>query len=133
MTLNTPDLIAEAGFLYTSDFTADDQPFPVNVASGTLINMPYGYAINSILLRRLAIEGEDYASIIRAQFDQLYEEGSESGTVMCIPLHNDLVAQPHRIKHVRRALEYVLSANHIWQATAADIAESYLEQHLGAT
>ena len=29
---------------------------------------------------------------------QLYEEGAENGTVMCIPLHPFLVGQPHRLK-----------------------------------
>ena len=38
-------------------------------------------------------------------------------------------AQPHRVKYIRQALEYVLSHTNVWQATAAEIAEYYLEQH----
>ena len=48
---------------------------------------------------------------------------------MCIPIHSDLLAQPHRIKYIRQALEYVLGHREVWQVTAAEIAEYYLEHH----
>ena len=132
MTVNTPDLLAEAGFIYNGDLTVDDQPFPIEVAQGTLVSMPYQTPINSTVmsqLQRTGVEADDFARMICAQFNQLYEEGAESGTVMCIPLHNDLVAQPHRIKHIQRALDYVLKHSHVWQPTAAEIAEYYIEHY----
>jgi hypothetical protein len=132
MTVNTPDLVAEAGFIYNGDLSADDQPFPIEVAQGRLVSMPYKTPINSTILsqiQRTGVEADDFAKMVCLQFDQLYEEGAESGTVMCIPLHNDLIAQPHRIKHIRRALEYILGHSHVWQAPAAEIAEYYLQHH----
>jgi allantoinase len=132
LTVNTPDLLAEAGFIYNGDITADDQPFPIEVASGRLISMPYGAVLNSVVMgqrRRTGLEADDFARMIRRHFDQLYEEGAESGSVMCIPLHSDLLAQPHRIKYIREALEYVLGHRDVWQVTAAEIAEYYLQHH----
>jgi peptidoglycan/xylan/chitin deacetylase (PgdA/CDA1 family) len=132
LTNNTPDLLAEAGFIYTGDITADDQPFPIDVAQGRLISMPYGSVINGVVMgqrRRTGWEGDDFARMLCAQFDQLYEEGAESGTVMCVPFHSDLTAQPHRINYMRQALEYMLGHRDVWQATAGDIAEYYVEHH----
>jgi hypothetical protein len=132
MTVNTPDLVAEAGFIYNGDISADDQPFPIEVNHGKLVTMPYKTPINSTImsqLRRTGIEAEDFASMVCAQFDQLYEEGAESGRVMCVPLHNDLIGQPHRIKHIRRALEYMLGHRNVWQAPAAEIAEYYIDHY----
>ena len=141
-TVNTPDLVAEAGFLYSADLSADDQPFPVRVKQGKLITMPYASDINSAGVlgnaAGAAWEGEVFAEMMKRQFDQLYEEGAESGTIMCIGLHNYLTGQPHRIKYIREGLDYVLTHAGIWQATAGDIAEYYMAhyydqmvQHLG--
>jgi peptidoglycan/xylan/chitin deacetylase (PgdA/CDA1 family) len=134
LTVNTPDLLAEAGFIYNGDLNADDQPFPITVEHGKLISMPYG-VINAVVMgqrRRTGLEADDFARIIRDQFDQLYEEGEASGTVMCIPLHSDLTAQPHRIKYIRQALEYILARPNVWQATASDIAQYYLDHYYDA-
>jgi allantoinase len=132
-TVNTPDLVAEAGFLYSADLSADDQPFPIRVRHGRLISMPYASDINSAGVLGNAAgsawEADVFAEMMRRQFDQLFEEGAESGTIMCIALHNYLTAQPHRIRYIREALDYVLSHAGVWQATAAEIAEYYLDNY----
>jgi peptidoglycan/xylan/chitin deacetylase (PgdA/CDA1 family) len=130
-TVNSPDLVAEAGFLYSADLSMDDQPFPVRVKTGRLITMPYGSDINSAGILGTAagsaFEVDDFAEMIRRQFDQLYAEGAESGTIMCVALHTYLTAQPHRARYIREAMEYVLGHSGVWQATAGDIAEYYPE------
>jgi hypothetical protein len=40
-TLNTPDLIAEAGITYDADWHHDDQPLPLRVREGTPITVPH--------------------------------------------------------------------------------------------
>src|SRR5205814_2647315 len=124
-TVHTQDLVAEAGFLYSGDLSADDQPFPIRVSHGRLISMPYDSDVNSAGVlgnaAGSAFEAEVFAEMIRRQFDQLYEEGAETGNIMCVALHNYLTAQPHRIRYIREALEYVLSHSGVWQATAGDI------------
>jgi len=56
--------------------------------------------------------------MIKAQFDQLYEEGAESGRVMCVPLHPFLVGQPHRLAAFAKALDYVTSHDRVWVIAA---------------
>ena len=42
----TPDLMAEAGLIYHTDWMHDDQPVPIKVKSGKLISVPYSIELN---------------------------------------------------------------------------------------
>jgi peptidoglycan/xylan/chitin deacetylase (PgdA/CDA1 family) len=134
-TLNTPDLVAEAGIKYYCDWHHDDQPLPIRVRSGRLITIPYTMDINDSIIYRQQFEGAEFAQMIRDTFDTLYVEGADSGRVMCIALHPYMMGQPHRIDHLDRALEYVLSHDGVWRATGEEIADWYLtncREHLEA-
>jgi len=129
-TERTPDLMAEAGLIYHTDWMHDDQPVPIKVKSGKLISVPYSIELNdSSLLRDNHYEGDYFARICNAQFDQLYKEGAESGRVMCIALHPFLIGQPHRIKYLDEILSHIMSHDGVWQTTADEIAEYYIENH----
>ena len=125
----TPDLMAEAGLIYHSDWIHDDQPVPIKVKSGKLVSVPYSIELNDGLLFRNHYEGDYFVQICKAQFDQLYKEGAESGRVMCIALHPYLLGQPHRIKYLEEALSYVMSHEGVWQTTADEIAEYYIANY----
>ena len=69
-----------------------------------------------------------YRDMLMRHFDQLLEEGARSGTVMCIPLHAYLVAQPHRMRAFEEALAYIRShRDDVWFTTAKEIAEFYID------
>ncbi|MFT6582391.1 MAG: peptidoglycan/xylan/chitin deacetylase (PgdA/CDA1 family) [Alphaproteobacteria bacterium] len=129
-TLNTPDLVAEAGIKYYCDWYHDDQPLPMRVKSGQLVTVPYSMDLNDSVLHLKQHEGADFDRMIRDTFDTLYAEGAESGRVMCIALHPYIMGQPHRIKHLDSALGYILSHEGVWNTTGEDIADWYLE-HCG--
>ena len=129
-TERTPDLMAEAGLIYHTDWMHDDQPVPIKVKSGKLISVPYSIELNdSSLLRDNHYAGDYFARICKAQFDQLYKEGAESGRVMCIALHPFLIGQPHRIKYLDEILSHIMSHDGVWQTTADKIADYYIENH----
>ena len=129
-TERTPDLMAEAGLIYHADWMHDDQPVPIKVKSGKLVSVPYSIELNdSSLLRDNHYEGDYFARICKAQFDQLYKEGAESGRVMCIALHPFLIGQPHRIKYLDDILSHIMSHDGVWQTTADDIADYYNENY----
>jgi allantoinase len=128
-TERTPDLLAELGFLYHCDFLHDDQPMPLGVRSGRLISVPYSMDTNDGPVLRTAGDGAYFAKICKAQFDRLYQEGGESGRVMCIAVHPCWAGQPHRIRHFAETLDYILSHDGVWPATAAEIAEHFLANH----
>ena len=122
-TENTPDLLAETGFLYYADLFHDDQPFPIRVKSGKLISMPYSVEVNDVPILSTAYEADAYLEIVRRQFDRLYAEG---GRVMCITVHPAVIGQAQRARYVDLALQYVKSFPDVWFATGAQIAEHYM-------
>lgn len=122
-TESTPDLIAEAGFLYYADFFHDDQPFPLRVRSGRLISMPYSVELNDVPALAMAFEGDYFLTLVKRQFDRLYAEG---GRVMCLAVHPHVIGQPHRAKYLDLALSYIKSFPDVWFATGRQIAEHYL-------
>ncbi len=125
----TPDLMAEAGLIYHTDWMHDDQPVPIRVKSGTLVSVPYSIELNDAPLFRANSEGDYFARICKDQFDQLYREGEQSGRVMCIALHPYVMGQPHRIKYLDDLLGYIMSHDGVWQTTADDIAEYYIANY----
>ena len=128
-TESTPDLMAEAGLIYHTDWIHDDQPVPIKVASGKLISVPYSFELNDAPVFRTHYEGDYFEMMCKAQFDQLYKEGAESGRVMCIALHPYLFGQPHRIKYLDEILRYIMSHEGVWVATADEIADYYIANY----
>lgn len=125
----TPDLMAEAGFIYHADWFHDDQPVPIRVRSGKLVSVPYSVEINDSALFGNHYEGEYFVQICKDQFDRLCQEGEESGRVMCIALHPYFIGQPHRIKYLDEILSYVTSRDGVWCTTADEIAEYYMANY----
>jgi allantoinase len=129
-TERTMDLLAEYGLLYTCDLFIDDQPQPVNVKKGRLISVPYSLEMNDIIVyNQHFVSPRAYCDMLKANFDRLYEEGAESGTIMCIPLHAYAVGQAHRIAAFDEALEYITGHDGVWVTTGREIAQYYLDNH----
>jgi peptidoglycan/xylan/chitin deacetylase (PgdA/CDA1 family) len=125
-TLNTPDLVAEAGIRYYTDWFHDDQPFPMRVRSGQLISVPYTVDLNDFALERGTVDAPDFARMIRDYFDVVYQEGERQPRVMAIALHPFIMGQPHRIKYLDEALAYILGHEGVWKATGSQIADWYI-------
>ena len=127
-TVRTPDLMAEAGLIYHCVWMHDDQPVPIKVKSGKLVSIPYNLELND-----LAVYGYNFQTDLvdrcKAQFDQLYEEGAESGRVMSVVLHPLHIGQPHRVKYLDEILRYILSHDGVWCTTAGEIAEHYIANY----
>ncbi|MFI4988265.1 MAG: hypothetical protein ACHQF3_12565, partial [Alphaproteobacteria bacterium] len=90
------------------------------------------------VIYRYSAEGEEFARMITDHFDTVYREGAEHGRVMCIALHPYMMGQPHRIRHLDRALGYIMAHDGVWQATGEEIADWYIakalapfQRHLG--
>ncbi|HMN79720.1 MAG TPA: polysaccharide deacetylase family protein [Burkholderiaceae bacterium] len=125
-TENTPDILAELGYTYYTDFFCDEQPFDIDVRSGRLLSMPYSVELNDSPVLGSAFEADDFEEIVRRQFDRLHVEGLRSGRVMCVSVHPMLFGQPQRIGYLERALGHCLSRGGVWQATGSEIADHYL-------
>ncbi len=129
-TNETPHLLAEEGVTYTLDYYHDDQPMPLNVRSGKLISLPYSIEVNDVpMFSWRNASPSQYVDTLKAQFDRLYAEGADNGTVMCIPTHPYVIGQPGRIAALDEVLSYITGHDAVWLATGREIAAWYLEQH----
>ena len=132
-TPRTLDLLAEYGMTYTCDLYHDDQPGPVHVKSGKLISMPYSLEVNDHYgFFVYNMSPREYAETLIRQFDRLAEEGEQSGTVMCIPLHAYLIGQPHRIGAFEEVLRHIAEDGRAWITRSGDIADFFIENHYDA-
>jgi len=121
----TPDLLAEAGFTYLADWSADDQPFPMRVRTGRMICAQGSQVSDTSAFGNAQWPAHEFRQYLCDQFDQLYKEGRTSGRVMSINLHPWLVGYPHRIKALDEALAYITAHDHVWLATGGEVADWY--------
>ena len=132
-TERTLDLVAEMGLSYVCDLFHDDQPGPVKVNKGKLVSIPYSLEMNDVIAYNVnLVSPRHYGEILKRQFDRLYAEGEESGTVMCIPLHPYLIGQAYRLKAFEDALAYITGHDKVWRATGREIASHFIDNHYGA-
>ncbi|MPZ42766.1 MAG: polysaccharide deacetylase family protein [Betaproteobacteria bacterium] len=126
-----PDILAEEGIIYHADYFHDDQPTPINVVRGKLVSIPYGAELNDSVMtsRNRPWELDTLFDMVRDAFDRLYAEGADNGMVLCLPVHPWCSGYPYRIRHLERILDYVMSHDGVWQATADEIAEHYIAHH----
>ncbi|MEM8491669.1 MAG: polysaccharide deacetylase family protein [Pseudomonadota bacterium] len=135
----TLDLFAEVGTelfgdeagIYTCDLFHDDQPTPIHLRSKKrFVSIPYSLEMNDTIAYVVGkVSPRRYGKMLRDCFDRLYQEGSDSGTVMCIPTHNYQVSCPHRLKAFEEALEYITGHSDVWITTGREIAEHFLTHH----
>lgn len=119
----------DAGF-YTCDLFHDDQPTPIHTRSNKrFVSIPYSLEMNdTIAYVSNKVTPREYGRMLKANFDRLYQEGAQSGTIMCIPTHNYQVSCPHRLKAYEEALEYITGHSDVWVTTGREIA-SYYKTH----
>lgn len=127
----TPDLLAEQGYRYLLDWCMDDQPvWMATRGGGRILAVPYPQELNDIpAIMARQMTGPDFADMIIDQFDEMLPDARHAPLVMGIALHPYIVGQPHRLRHLRRALSHIASqSGRIWITRAGDIAESYAAQ-----
>ena len=125
-TFNTPELLAELGLTYLLDWNSDDQPFPLNVKAGRMISVPYSIEMNDVSqFVGKSLTPADFGQMVMDQFDVLYQEGAQSGRVMCLALHPFIINQPFRHKYLDKALGYIAGHDGVWFATSDEIADWY--------
>jgi allantoinase len=130
-TFNTPDILAEEGIRYISDWYNDDQPYPMKVKSGSLISLPAS-SDNSDLrtLDVLHLTPAQFYEVIKDHFDTLYREGVNQPRVMGISLHPFVIGTPSRIGCLDKALQYIKRHKDVWFATGWEIVSWYYDNYM---
>ena len=108
-TLETPDLLAEAGIRYCADWVVDDLPCPIRTTQGSLLTMPYSVELNDIPMMMIQHHrAEELFDRTIAQFERLYAEAADQGAkVMGLAVHPYISGAPHRIGAFERLLAHI--------------------------
>ena len=106
-TLETPEILAEAGIKYIGDWVYDDEPTTIRTAAGPLVTLPYTLELNDIPMMIVQHHESDYL-LRRAidQFDRLYAEGEQRAKIFALAIHPYISGQPHRIKYLEAIYEH---------------------------
>jgi len=119
------DLLREAGFRYMMDWPLDDQPVWFRCRGDRrILAVPYPQELNDIpaIVARKE-NGADFADMIVDQFDEMLELSQARPLVMGVALHPYIVGQPHRLRHLKRALKHIAAGRDgIWLTTPGAIA-----------
>jgi allantoinase len=127
----TPDLLAEAGIEYVSNYAHDELPVPMRVKRGSLITMPYTLEINDVpTIMGKGASADEFGRMIKDQFDVLYEEGRSRPRIMSISVHPFISGHPFRMKHLEKALGYIASHADLWLTTGGEINDWYRAHYL---
>jgi allantoinase len=121
----TPDLLAEAGYRYLLDWCMDDQPIWCRCRGGKrIMAVPYPQEVNDIpAIAARKMGASQFADLIIDQFDEMLELSQDRPLVMGVALHAYLVGQPHRLKHLKRALRHIAARREeIWLTMPGAIA-----------
>ena len=122
---HTPDLLAENGYRYIMDWSADDQPFWMRTRAGKLLSIPYHIEINDSpaqLSRRHT--ADDFTRMVTAHFDEQMRQCDNQPLVFSLALHTFVVGQPYRLAGLRDILTHMVNhpdAGKIWFTRPRDI------------
>ena len=131
-TLDTPELLADAGIKYIGDWVYDDEPTTIETAKGPLVTLPYSVELNDIPMMIVQHHESDYL-LRRAvdQFERLYAEGETRPKIMALAIHPYISGVPHRIKYLEKIYEYVNSFKGVLHWNGAEILDWYLSTQGG--
>jgi peptidoglycan/xylan/chitin deacetylase (PgdA/CDA1 family) len=127
----TPNLLAEMGFDYTTDWANDDRPYLLGAGSSRLVALPAQIMWNDLeamWLRR--VTPDDWSAAILAAAEALHAEG---GTCLNIGLHPFVAGQPYRRRALRQALAGIAELPGIWRATTDEVAAAARAQMDGSS
>jgi peptidoglycan/xylan/chitin deacetylase (PgdA/CDA1 family) len=125
----TPDLLAEAGYAYSLNWCMDDQPVWLATRAGRLLSIPYPQEVNDIPAIVGRKDGAEHfaAMIVDDLEERLLQCADGRPQVMGIALHPYIVGQPHRLRHLRRALGHLAARRGaVWLTTAGGVLDHVL-------
>ena len=105
-TLETPDLLAEAGIKYIADWPLDDEPCELKTKHGTLLSLPYSIELNDIAMMMVQHHPAlEFVTRCMDYFDRVYAESKSRAKIMSIAVHPYISGTPYRIRYFEQVLE----------------------------
>ncbi|MDP6484220.1 MAG: polysaccharide deacetylase family protein [Nitrospinota bacterium] len=130
--VHTLELLLESGFIYHSDTVGGDLPYLESVGSRRLLAVPYTLLNNDY---RFYLYGDppltpaETLDWLRADFDQLYDEGENFPQMMTYGVHPYVTGRPGRARAFEDFIRYVKGFPGVWFARRDEIARCWLKQN----
>lgn len=104
---NTLKVLKELGFLYHIDDVSRDEPFLTLVRGEKFVVIPYTLRNNDIV----CMEGKQWSpnqflEQLKAEFNQLYNEGKNKRRMMSVSLHDRIGGTPAMVQVIGEFIEY---------------------------
>lgn len=127
----TPDLVAGAGYAWTSGWANDDMPYAFATTAGGLTAMPLSQDLSDQrMLQQQNMATEDFCAAILAAHAALDAEAAATGggRILTLAVTPWLMGQPHRIRAFAAMLDAILARGAVWSATGTEIMEAWRAQ-----
>jgi peptidoglycan/xylan/chitin deacetylase (PgdA/CDA1 family) len=128
LSLESPELLAGAGFVYDSSLMDDDVPYLLHADAGTLVELPvhwsfddweqYGFFVDPPLGDSLEAPGK-LLEIWQGELEAFREEGC----LQVLTMHPFLSGRPGRSRTIRRFVTFARELGGVWFATAGEVAD----------
>jgi allantoinase len=128
-TMETPDLLREAGYDWLCDWVLDDVPVALSTRFGPMVAVPYSLELNdSVVFAVQAKEVADWESRVLASVGQLAREAAGGRTrVLTLPLHPHLMGAAHRIDALERILDNLIARQDTIFFSGSQIADWFVQ------
>ncbi len=123
----TPELLKAHGIDYFCDWVNDDMPYRFHTRGGDLWAMPLSSELEDrfVILDNLHSEASWAQQVMDACDLLLAESATQGGRILALSLHPWVLGQPHRIKHLEAALDYVMAQPGVWSAAPGEILRAF--------
>lgn len=127
---NTPDLLAKHGIKYFCDWVNDDMPYEFRTNSTPLTAMPLSTELEDRFVIQNNLHSEEsWSQQVMDACDFLIEESkTQGGRILALNIHPWLLGQPHRIRYLEIALEYIMDKPEVWSASSGEIMDCWQTQ-----
>ena len=127
---NTPELIKAAGIEYVCDWVNDELPYRFHTQQGDLWSLPLSTELEDrfVLMDNQHSEASWAQQVMDACDLLLAESREQGGRLLTLSLHPWVLGQPHRIRHLEAALQYVMAQPGVWSAAPGVILDAFVGQ-----
>lgn len=131
----TPEILADAGYIWHGDLKGDDLPYGIKTKNGKkIVVIPHRtMTSNDNAVFRNQPSVLEAFNFIKESFDAFYKTGREKFPIsMTYGIHPMQSCTPDRIQVHERAFEYMLKFKDVWFARYVDMAEHWMKNYMNA-
>src|ERR1051325_5539053 len=126
--MQTRNLLLDAGYEYDSDTYDDELPYWLKVGARTQLIVPYSITHNDVRFQRQGMtSGDEYLAYIKNAVQCVLEE--DPPCMLRFGLHNRIIGHPGRALGLARVLDWLAAQPRVWVTRRIDIARHWKKVH----